>query len=243
MAERKPLVLNGGQIEQIQAGDTLPSGLITETDPIFANSAAYGIDANDISNWDAKLDANGDGANLTNVVHTETDPVFANSDAAGIDANDISNWDAKLDANGDGANLTNVLHSESIVASIQNANDSVVIPIVTPTYVTATGKVDKAKADSATTTKVLGFARAEIAANANGDIQTDGFITATTGQWDAITGDSGGLTPGSSYYLSAATAGQMTKTAPSTTGQYVAELGTAILTTKFEIRVEKTIKL
>jgi hypothetical protein len=55
-----------------------------------------------------------------------------------------------------------------------------------------------------------------------------GKMTLTTGQWDAITGDSGGLTAGEYYWLSS-TAGGITKTAP-TTGikQYI---GQAVSTT------------
>lgn len=62
----------------------------------------------------------------------------------------------------------------------------------------------------------------------NFTVKKIGVVTLTTGQWDARTGDVGGLTKGSEYYLSS-TAGGLTKTEP-TTGlrQYV---GKAISTT------------
>lgn len=69
------------------------SASITETDPIFQASAAAGIAAEDITNWDT---AHGWGDHsiagyLTS--YTETDPIFGASAASGISATDISNWD------------------------------------------------------------------------------------------------------------------------------------------------------
>lgn len=58
----------------------------TETDPVFAASAAAGIQSSDIENWNNKLDS-----------FTETDPVFSASAAAGISAEDITNWNNKTD--------------------------------------------------------------------------------------------------------------------------------------------------
>ena len=52
-----------------------------------------------------------------------------------------------------------------------------------------------------------------------------------------------GLTAGATYYLSAATAGAMTVTPPSTVGQYVVRLGKALSTTEFEIRIERPVLL
>jgi len=43
----------------------------------------------------------------------------------------------------------------------------------------------------------------------------NGTLTLTTGQWDARSGESGGLTAGEHYLLSQATAGAITKTSPS----------------------------
>jgi hypothetical protein len=57
-------------------------------------------------------------------------------------------------------------------------------------------------------------------------------VTATTGQWDAVTGGSGGLTPGVYYYVSAATAGLLTTTAPTTTGEVVKQAIWAISSTE-----------
>ena len=60
------------------------TGPLDETDPVFDNSAASGINPEDITNWDSKLE-------------TEVDPTFQSSVAAGIDSGDITSWDSKLE--------------------------------------------------------------------------------------------------------------------------------------------------
>lgn len=126
--------------------------------------------------------------------------------------------------------------STTEVDIVSKTNDNAgSIVIGTPVYVKSDGDVDKAKADASGTTEVLGLVRdASIATTAAGNIQTDGVLTATTGEWDAVTGGSGGLTVGP-YYLSAATAGALTATAPSSAGQYVTRVGFAISTTAMDI--------
>lgn len=69
------------------------SASVTETDPVFQASAAAGIAAGDITNWDT---AYGWGDHSTAgylTSYTETDPVFGASAAAGITSTNISNWD------------------------------------------------------------------------------------------------------------------------------------------------------
>jgi hypothetical protein len=160
MAARKPLVINGGQIEQLQAGDTLDAS-VTEVD----------------------------------------------------------------------------------VVSETNDNASP-ITVGMAVYAKSDGDVDLARANAQGTVQVEGLvADASIAAAAAGFIQTDGVLVAATGDWDAVTGGSGGLTPGSAYYLSAATAGLLTTTAPSSAGQFVVRIGLAISATEMDISITPPIKL
>lgn len=75
-------------------GDVRYLQSFTELDPVFSMSPAYGIDSNDISNWD---EAHGWGNHalagyLTSF--SETDPAFSASPAAGIATQDITNWNA-----------------------------------------------------------------------------------------------------------------------------------------------------
>ena len=75
-----------------------------------------------------------------------------------------------------------------------------------------------------------------IAFNAVGNVQVNGVLTATTGQWNAITGG-GGLTSGSVFYLDPTTPGHITSTVPSTGGQYVVQVGVALSTTELDIQI------
>jgi len=146
MALRKPLVLNGGNIEQIQYGDTL-NAVVAENNVISRTAAATLIAGNAV-------------------------------------------------------------------------------------YPSSATEVNKARANASGTVLVLGFATAAITSAASGSIQTSGILTLTTGEWDALAGTTGGLTFNTRYYLSAATAGLVTSTAPSTTGQYVRPVLLGVSTTE-----------
>jgi hypothetical protein len=110
------------------------------------------------------------------------------------------------------------------------------ITVGMPVYVKSDGNVDKASAAAGGTKAVIGLVRdASIAAAATGNIQTDGTLTST--DWTSVAG-SATLTAGAAYYLSA-TAGQITATAPTTSGHYVARIGIATATDTLEIDTER----
>ena len=160
MAQRKPLVMNSGQIEQLQSGDTLDA-VVTEVDLI----------------------------------------------------------------------------------SRTNNNASPIV-IGHAVYPDGNGTVDLAQADASGTVEVLGLVQeTSIAAAASGYIQTDGILTATTGQWDAVAGTTGGLTAGTVYYLDPDTPGLLTATAPTTGGDYVVRIGVGLSTTELEITFQPPILL
>lgn len=110
---------------------------------------------------------------------------------------------------------------------------------------TAASHVDKAKGDASGTSQVVGLvATTTIATSAAGDIAVSGMLTfASTTQVDAIAGTTGGFTFGTVYYLSAATAGQITGTAPSTAGQYIVQIGVAVSTVVIKIAIQKRLLL
>jgi hypothetical protein len=113
-----------------------------------------------------------------------------------------------------------------------------------PVYTKTNGHVDLAQGNASGTAEVLGVVEdTSIAASASGNILIGGVLTATTTQWDAVAGTTGGLTPGSVYYLSATTAGQLTATAPTTVGQFVVRVGRALSATKMALMVMAPIKL
>ncbi len=126
----------------------------------------------------------------------------------------------------------------------QQNNNAAAIVIGSPVYNDGAGTVDLAQADVAATVEVLGLVKdVTIAAAASGTIQTDGILAATTAQWDVITGDVGGLTAGSVYYLDPDTSGKLTNTAPTAVGDFVVRIGKAISTTEMEITVLQPIEL
>lgn len=131
---------------------------------------------------------------------------------------------------GDTLNIPSVTAGDVVS---QTNDEAGAIVIGTPVYNDANDGVKKAKADASGTKDVIGLVRdTSISNGASGSIQVDGILAATTAQWDAVFGTTGGLTKGTRYYLSATTAGQGTATAPSTVGQYVVPLGIGISTTE-----------
>jgi hypothetical protein len=118
------------------------------------------------------------------------------------------------------------------------------IVIGAPVYMDAADGVKKAKADASGTSMVTGLvADTSIANGVSGGIAVDGVLTATTAQWDAVAGTTGGLTFGTRYYLSAGTAGILTATAPTTAGQYVVLIGIALSTTELKLMIQPRILL
>jgi len=130
-----------------------------------------------------------------------------------------------------------------ISTSLQNNNGTSIV-IGEAVYISAAGQVSKANANSGSTYAVVGLvADTSIADTASGSIAIAGTLTATTGQWDTVTGGSGGLTAGAQYYLSDTTAGRLTTTPPSTTGRYVVNVGRALSTTVMLINQNQIVAL
>lgn len=125
------------------------------------------------------------------------------------------------------------------VTKTNNTGGALVIG--SPVYVSG-GNAIPAQADAQSTIRVAGLV-SDISV-ADGDpteVLTDGVLEATTGQWDAVTGQVGGLTEGADYFLDEANPAQMKTTAP-TTG-FIVRLGHALSSTEFEIEIQQPIKL
>lgn len=118
--------------------------------------------------------------------------------------------------------------------TIQATNgEAVPITIGQVVYISAANTVKLAKADAASTALAIGVvADASIAAGNPGGVKTAGVLSGLAT-----------LTAGAAYYLSAATGGLLTSTAPSTAGQYVVKAGIAVSTTEFQINIERPILL
>jgi len=75
------LMFTGVTTHALNAAGQWVAVVLTESDPIWTASDAFGISTADIAGWDAKVD-------------TEVDPVWTASDAFGISTADIASWDA-----------------------------------------------------------------------------------------------------------------------------------------------------
>ncbi len=124
-----------------------------------------------------------------------------------------------------------------------NSNASA-ITIRQPVYNDGNDTVDLARANAAGTVEVLGLVHtASIGASVAGEFISNGTLIATIAQWDVVTGDSGGLTAGTVYYLDPDTAGMLTTTGPSAASKYVVRVGRAVSTTRMEISITQPILL
>jgi hypothetical protein len=137
------------------------------------------------------------------------------------------------------------LSAPSSVAEVDLVNASNdnpgAITVGCPVYVSGANSVDKARANASATCKVFGLVKdTSIASSSSGMIQTDGILVASTAQWDAVTGQTGGLTPGAIYYLDDTAAGKLTTTAPTSSGAYVYIVGNALSSTDLNIDTDRT---
>ncbi len=125
-----------------------------------------------------------------------------------------------------------------IPSSLSLTNGSVVdLPPGVPAYIESANTFERATADAYP--NVIGLTTEGITSSVNGIIQTDGVLTLSTAEWDAVTGDTGGLTPGATYYL--ATIGGLAIVAVAT--GYLTRIGIAVNDTDLDIKISRPIKL
>lgn len=128
----------------------------------------------------------------------------------------------------------------NMLVSLTNSTGSTIAKLSAIYKTTVADQIALAKADAAATMRFIGFASGAINTATSGAIIVNGVVTGSTGEWDAVTGQSGGLTPGSVYFLSNATAGMVTPTAP-TTG-FSVRVGIAVSTTQLLINVGEPVQ-
>ena len=132
---------------------------------------------------------------------------------------------------------------EAAVFSLTNDNAGNLV-IATPVYASSAGGMDKAQADAIGTKDVIGLVvDTDVATATSGAVQSAGYFEATTTEWDAVTGDVGGLTVGEKYFLGPDTAGLLTLNASTTEGDFIAAVGIALSTTELRISIDQTVKL
>ena len=109
-----------------------------------------------------------------------------------------------------------------------------------PIYVSELGFVGLAGSDSVPEACFRGFALESAGVGFAVTYQSDGVLTFPESTWDAITGDTGGLTPGALYHLAPAV-GTMSKTPPST--GYFLVIGRALDSEKLVIEIDDPLPL
>jgi len=127
---------------------------------------------------------------------------------------------------------------ESYVGLINGEASAIIIG--TPVYSSGADTVKKCDKAAIATAKCVGLAvDSTIAAGITGQFQIDGVFEATTAQWDAVAGTTGGLVPNATYFLGAS--GLLTSVVP-TTG-ISAPIGTALSPTSLRVAIQRVIKL
>lgn len=132
--------------------------------------------------------------------------------------------------------------SSEYTSSPAENGEASAIAIGRAVYVSASGQVKLAVANATGTKDVIGIvADTSISSGAEGKIATSGIVEATTTQWDAVTGQSGGLSFGGKYFLSNTIPGGLTTTIP--TSGYVNKVGIALSSTRLKLDIGPVIKL
>ena len=130
------------------------------------------------------------------------------------------------------------------IRAVNNGESASAMVIGMPVYATAADTVKRGQANAKSTSQICGVVYdASISASANGNIAQSGVVVATTTQWDAVAGTTGGLAFGAMYFLDPATAGKITSTPPTTTGQTNTLIGRALSATELELMIAPPILL
>lgn len=101
------------------------------------------------------------------------------------------------------------------------------------------GQLALAKADDINTSLVVGAALASKTAGENVDYARNSTVNINT----AVTDEPLNLNSGSTYYLSPENAGNYTETVPTTTGQVIVDVGTALSANQIAIEIQPPIQL
>lgn len=95
--------------------------------------------------------------------------------------------------------------------TFENTQGAIMLP-GQAVFIAGDGEIQLAQADDEATSLYVGLSEGTIADGADGLVKVGSVLTLTTTEWDAVTGETGGLTPGVIYYVSAAVAGGLTQT-------------------------------
>jgi len=118
---------------------------------------------------------------------------------------------------------------------------SVSLPVGTAvTPLSIGGRVGPANAGSIVSAATSGLVVTPGVEGHSVNVRFSGLVTLTTEEWDAITGQEGGLFAGSTYYISDTVDGRITFTRPTTPGRFVTQIGLALSHTDFLVQIGPT---
>jgi len=120
-----------------------------------------------------------------------------------------------------------------------SAEAGVDVKIGYPLYLSS-GLVYPAQANAAGSAQVVGVSIEDVSAGVGCTYITEGSVTRA--DWTDVSG-SVSLSSGATYYLDPSTAGRITTTSPTASGQYVVRIGRAVNTTTLDIEIELPIRL
>lgn len=118
----------------------------------------------------------------------------------------------------------------------------VAFPCAWTTAIAAGGFV-AGRANALETSHIAGLLTAPTFPGSSGVIQRSGRFEALIAEWNVITTEVNGLTPGATYFLSPAIAGRISKTPPDLIGEYVIRIGRAISQTVMILDISDPIGL
>jgi len=126
----------------------------------------------------------------------------------------------------------------SVPNSLELVNGDIAdAPVCVPVYISASNTFLHAVGENFP--NAIGITSEPILMAASGIVQTDGKLSALTSDWDLMTGQIGGLTPGATYYLGLAIG--LTPIPP--TAGFLVRVGIAVNATDLEIKISRPIKL
>jgi len=119
-------------------------------------------------------------------------------------------------------------------ASLENSEGSDLV-CLTPVAIWTDGTMRKASRTSRQLSILAGLLWPDITLDGEqGGVAFTGVVTAPPAKWDAVTGASGGLTPGSIYYLGD---GTLTTARPTTPGEFEVIVGYALTSETMDLRI------
>lgn len=156
---------------------------------------------------------------------------------------------------GSGETLDAVVSAKEVVTI--SGVSGVAIKLGQMVYINTSGTLNLANASATASKYPIGFVRGAADGSsgpwtgASLEIQTDGACVFTATVWDDLLGvdttaggySATGLVPGTKYYASSATAGDITASAPASSNHFVVPVGRAISATTMYIEIGEPIKL